>query len=127
MNDMNRRQTIDEIVGNNVKTFRKIHNLKRKELADKFHISDDAMYRIERGETGLSGEYAYILANEYNCDMNFIYGKMSPAEYAAKAAESQIVQIESAASESNSKNIMKLVSRVLNFAVEVLDAEKENN
>lgn len=71
MNEINRE---DEIIGRNVKRFRETYGISRKELADIFHISEDGVYRIERGETGLSSSYAYILANKLHCDMNFIYG-----------------------------------------------------
>lgn len=74
MRDINRE---DEIIGKNVKRFREVYGLSRRELADIFHISVDAMYRIERGETGLSSSYAFILANELHCDMNYIYGILS--------------------------------------------------
>lgn len=64
----------DAIIGGNLKRFREVHNISRKKMAEIFHISEDAVYRIERGETGLSSTYAYILAKEVHCDMNFIYG-----------------------------------------------------
>ena len=71
---MGKRCTEDAIIGANIKRFRQKYNFTRKELANIFHISEDGMYRIERGETGLSSAYGYILANELHCDMNFIYG-----------------------------------------------------
>lgn len=123
MGNVKRDQSIDEIIGNNLKEFRKIHKIERKELAEKFHISDDAVYRIERGETGLSGEYAYILANEYDCDMNFIYAKISKSEYILKSMENDMNTIKS--SSVGKKRVMKLVSRILKFAAEALDRELE--
>ena len=71
MSDISRE---DEIIGANVKKFRESQGISRKDLAHIFHISEDGVYRIERGETGLSSAYAYILANQLHCDMNFIYG-----------------------------------------------------
>lgn len=75
MSDISRE---DEIIGanvkKNVKKFRESQGISRKDLAHIFHISEDGVYRIERGETGLSSAYAYILANQLHCDMNFIYG-----------------------------------------------------
>lgn len=68
---------IDALIGGNVKKYREIMGMDRKELASLFHITDDALYRIEKGQTGLSGIYGYILANELNCDMNFIFGRNS--------------------------------------------------
>lgn len=77
MSDINRE---DEIIGINVKRFREFYGITRKELSEIFHISEDGLYRIERGETGLSSYYAYILANTLHCDMNFIYGLTSEPE-----------------------------------------------
>ncbi len=64
----------DVIIGANVKRFREMKGISRKELADLFRISEDAVYRIERGETGLSSTYAFMMANELHCDMNYLYG-----------------------------------------------------
>lgn len=51
MSDISRE---DEIIGANVKKFRESQGISRKDLAHIFHISEDGVYRIERGETGLS-------------------------------------------------------------------------
>ena len=64
----------DVIIGDNVRRFREAYGIRRAQLAQIFHISVDAVYRIERGQTGLSSSYAYILATKLHCDMNFIYG-----------------------------------------------------
>lgn len=64
----------DKVIGANVRRFRETYGISRDNLAEIFHVSNDGVYRIERGETGLSSAYAYILANELHCDMNFIYG-----------------------------------------------------
>lgn len=74
MGDINRE---DEIIGANLKRFRRVYGISRKKMAEIFHISEDGVYRIERGETGLSSTYAFILAKELHCDMNFIYGTTS--------------------------------------------------
>lgn len=75
MNRELRERNIDAEIGANIKKFREIKNMSRQKLADIFHITDDALYRIETGQTGFSGIYAYILAQELDCDMNFIFGK----------------------------------------------------
>ena len=71
---MSERCIEDALIGASLKKFREVFQIKRKELAEIFHISEDGVYRIERGETGLSSSYAYILAQKLHCDMNFIYG-----------------------------------------------------
>lgn len=70
-----RDKNIHAEIGANIKRFREMKNMSRQKLADIFHITDDALYRIETGQTGFSGIYAYILAQELDCDMNFIFGK----------------------------------------------------
>ena len=72
--------SINEKIGNNIRIFREVNGISRKTLAEKFCISDDAVYRIERGESGFAGEYAYILANEFGCDMNYIYCSIDDEE-----------------------------------------------
>lgn len=49
MSDISRE---DEIIGANVKKFRESQGISRKDLAHIFHISEDGVYRIERGEQG---------------------------------------------------------------------------
>ncbi len=68
------KESVDELVGQKLKRFREIYSIGRKEMADRFHITEDALYRIEKGKVGLSSEYCYILANELNCDMNYLFG-----------------------------------------------------
>ncbi len=65
---------VDKLIGTNLTKFRASRGLTRKELAERFHIQEDSLYRIERGDIGLSCEYCYVLANELHCDMNFIFG-----------------------------------------------------
>lgn len=48
---MGERCTEDALIGANLKKFREVFQIKRKELAEIFHISEDGVYRIERGET----------------------------------------------------------------------------
>ena len=67
-------EKIDQIIGENLKRFREYRGISRKELADYFHIQEDSLYRIEKGDIGLSCEYCYILAKKLHCDMNFIFG-----------------------------------------------------
>ena len=117
-----KNQNIDEIIGNKIKIFRRIYGVKRNELAEKFHISDDAVYRIERGETGLSSEYAYILANEYGCDMNFIYGSEDIFEFILKSIKDSVNKV---AGENRSSNIMKEVSLMLRLAAEIMEQYHE--
>ncbi len=84
--------SIDERIGKNLKAYRKIMGYERKEVAEAFHITDDALYRIEKGQNGLTSVYAYILATQFRCDMNFIFGGTEVPEIAA-ADEIDIVRL----------------------------------
>lgn len=75
--------SVDERIGQNLKAYRKLIGLERKEMAAAFHITDDALYRIEKGQNGLTSIYAYILATEFRCDMNFIFGGTEVPELVA--------------------------------------------
>ena len=72
--EQEKTEKVDQIIGENLKRFREYRGISRKELADYFHIQEDSLYRIEKGDIGLSCEYCYVLANKLHCDMNFIFG-----------------------------------------------------
>lgn len=69
-----KRTDINVIVGRRLKHFRTKNGISAEEMAAAFGIVKDSYLRIENGSTGLSGEYAYILATKYNCDMNYLFG-----------------------------------------------------
>lgn len=107
MKQAKRQNNIDAMIGGNVKKFREMRGMKRKEMADLFRITEDALYRIEKGQTGLSSVYAYILANELQCDMNFIYGRT----LAPRRIETEMT--------GAAKH--KIMARTLRYYAEVLD------
>lgn len=61
-------------IGGRLKRFRMKNDITADEMAEAFGIVRDSLLRIENGSTGLSGEYAYILATKFNCDMNYLFG-----------------------------------------------------
>lgn len=71
---MSERCIEDALIGANLKKFREVFQIKRKELAEIFHISEDGVYRIERGETGLS--MAFIFMSWLNLNVQSV-GQMS--------------------------------------------------
>lgn len=111
MKRQNKNNNIDAMIGGNLKKFREMRGIRRKELANMFQITEDALYRIEKGQTGLSPVYAYILANELHCDMNFIYGRTRTPR-----------RIETEHTEESHRKIM---ARTLRYYAEILD--KMNN
>lgn len=79
MKKSKRKKTdINVKIGKRLKLFRKKNEISADELASAFGIVKDSLLRIENGSTGLSGEYAYILATRYNCDMNYLFGGVIP-------------------------------------------------
>lgn len=108
-----RGDNVDALIGGNVKKFREMLGMERKELAALFHITDDALYRIEKGQTGLSGIYGYILANRLNCDMNFIFGKNSVP---------QLIDTEAA-----DEDHRKTMARVLRYFADLLEEQEERS
>lgn len=69
-----KRTDINIKVGSRLKRFRTKNGISAEEMASAFGIVKDSFLRIENGSTGLSGEYAYILATRFRCDMNYIFG-----------------------------------------------------
>lgn len=118
MGNVEKKQSIDEIVGSNVKAFRDVNGINRKELADNFHISDDALYRIEKGETGLSSEYAYILANKFGCDMNFIYSSKDITEFIPEKMKDTV-------NAGNKKDAYKMAVELLRYAAQVIEEKTD--
>lgn len=60
--------------GRNLKYFIQNNGISEEQLARSFGIEKDSLQRILNGTNAISGPYNYILLNEYNCDLNFIYG-----------------------------------------------------
>lgn len=108
-----RGDNIDALIGGNVKKYREILGMERKELAALFHITDDALYRIEKGQTGLSGIYGYILANRLNCDMNFIFGK----NQVPQLIETEAIDVDH----------RKSIARALRYFADVLEEEDDRH
>ncbi len=69
-----KRTDINIKIGGRLRRFRVNNGITADEMADAFGIVRDSLLRIENGSTGLSGEYAYILATKFNCDMNYLFG-----------------------------------------------------
>ena len=75
MKKSTRKKTdINVKLGRRLKHFRTVNGIPAEEMAAAFGIVKDSYLRIENGSTGLSGEYAYILATKFNCDMNYLFG-----------------------------------------------------
>lgn len=62
------------IAGRNLKYFMDINGITNQQLAKSFGIEKESLQKIISGRNAISGPYNYILLNEYNCDLNFIYG-----------------------------------------------------
>lgn len=79
MKDVSKRakNPANVFAGRNLKYFMDVNGIKEEQLAASFGIEPDSLQRILSGRNAISGPYNYILLNEYNCDLNFIYGGVS--------------------------------------------------
>lgn len=82
-----KRTDINVKIGTRLKNFRTKNGISAEEIAAAFGIVKDSYLRIENGSTGLSGEYAYILATKYNCDMNYLFGGVVSDEEFLKVSQ----------------------------------------
>lgn len=103
---------VDKYIGQRLRDWRKMMGMGRKELAEQLHITDDALYRIEAGIIGLSPNHAYMLANELNCDLNFIFGR--------EEIPSRTIEIKSGLS------VVRRAAVMLRFCLEILENEQED-
>lgn len=60
--------------GRNLKYFMQSNGISQSQVAKSLGIEKDSLQKILNGTNAISGPYNYILLNEYNCDLNFIYG-----------------------------------------------------
>lgn len=70
------KNSINVLAGHNLKYFMKKNNISVQELANSFGIESSSLLKILNGTNAISGPYNYILVNEYNCNLNFIYGAL---------------------------------------------------
>lgn len=68
------------IAGRNLKYFMDINGITNQQLAKSFGIEKESLQKIISGRNAISGPYNYILLNEYNCDLNFIYGGVARSD-----------------------------------------------
>lgn len=68
------------ISGRNLKYFMDTNGITNQQLAKSFGIEKESLQKIISGRNVISGPYNYILLNEYNCDLNFIYGGVARSD-----------------------------------------------
>lgn len=98
-------------IGARLKRFRLKNGISADEMADSFGIVKDSLWRIENGSTGLSGEYAYILATKYNCDMNYLFGGF--------ISDDQFYRIEMDLKEDDNQRLAEM----LHYIADVVDSK----
>ena len=84
------RNPANILAGRNLKYFMDVNQISEEQLAESFGIEKDSLQRILNGRNAISGQYNYILRNEYHCDLNFIYGDVENCDIILK----DISQIE---------------------------------
>lgn len=97
-------------IGGRLKRFRIKNGISADELAEAFGIVKDSLLRIENGSTGLSSEYAYILATRYNCDMNYLFGGV--------ILEAECIRVEKDVREEDSQCMARLLHYIADLVAE---------
>lgn len=111
----NKKDPINIFVGNNLKCFMEYNGISRRELAKSFGIEKNTLDKILSGSHALSGPYNAILLNEYDCDLNFIYGGLQYSE--AMINNLGTVEKQFSKKERN-KRIVALMQYMLNVLVD---------
>lgn len=106
-----KRTDINIKIGGRLKRFRVKNEITADEMAEAFGIVRDSLLRIENGSTGLSGEYAYILATKFNCDMNYLFGGV--------ISDDEFYRIEINTTEDNNQRLAKL----LHYIADVVESK----
>ncbi len=106
-----KRTDINIKIGGRLKRFRVKNEITADEMAEAFGIVRDSLLRIENGSTGLSGEYAYILATKFNCDMNYLFGGV--------ISDDEFYRIEIKTTEDNNQRLAKL----LHYIADVVESK----
>lgn len=83
-------------------------------MAASFGIEPDSLQRILSGRNAISGPYNYILLNEYNCDLNFIYGGVS-------YSDKNNIKFEVTSDRTSKAKMYQAVSRELHYLADVLE------
>lgn len=111
MKGSTRKKTdINVQIGRRLKLFRNRNGIPADDLAEAFGIVRDSLLRIENGSTGLSGEYAYILATRYQCDMNYLFGGI--------VTDEELYKIDADAREGGNKRL----AEVLHYIADVVNS-----
>lgn len=114
MKGQRRKKTdINVKIGGRLKRFRIKNGIPAEEMASSFGIVKDSLLRIENGSTGLSGEYAYILATKYSCDMNYLFGGM--------ISDDEFYKVEMNEREDSNQRLAEL----LHYIADVMGSKQE--
>ncbi len=107
------RNPANVFAGRNLKYFMDVNDIQEEQLAASFGIEPDSLQKILSGRNAISGPYNYILLNEYNCDLNFIYGGIS---YTEKVN----IQLEVTKDKISDSKMNEAVSRELHYLADIL-------
>ena len=61
-----------KIVGNNIKKFRKEHNIKQEELAKELNTSQSTISAYESGKTLILTSFAYFICEKYDISLDWL-------------------------------------------------------
>lgn len=102
------------IAGRNLKYFMDANGISNQQLAESFGIEKESLQKILSGRNAISGPYNYILLNDYNCDLNFIYGGVARSD----ALINEIPLVESYGVK---EKIRESIARQMHYLANLLD------
>lgn len=102
------------IAGRNLKYFMDANGISNQQLAESFGIEKESLQKILSGRNAISGPYNYILLNDYNCDLNFVYGGVARSD--ALINEIQLVE-----SYGVKEKIRESIVRQMHYLANLLD------
>lgn len=108
------RNPANVIAGRNLKYFMDTNGISNQQLAESFGIEKESVQKILSGRNAISGPYNYILLNNYNCDLNFIYGGIARCD----TLINDIGMVEEAGAKGK---LWDAVLREMRYLVDLLD------
>ena len=106
------RNVANVFAGRNLKYFMQSNGISEVQMAKSFGIEKDSLQKILNGTNAISGPYNHILLNEYNCDLNFIYGGIARCDILLSESQTEGKDLR--------KRTQEAMSRELHYLAELI-------
>lgn len=108
------KNPINVSVGRNLRYFIECKDISVQELADKLGVETDTVLRLLNGTNGMSSAYNKILLEEFNCDLNFIYGGIAHSQFLTN-------ELEKSKGDVPDKQNRKTIIRAMAYLLDTLE------